>query len=109
MVDQASTIDSAARVSHATAEIDFTIGHLRRESSTFTTMESATPKKFKSNVLAALDVKPGIDDLENYNPLLTHTKRKQTPWLSGSSPAKKGRRWCPAEYSGVRERSLWVF
>jgi hypothetical protein len=79
MVDQASTIDSAARVSHATAEIDFTIGHLRRESSTFATMESATPKKFKSNVLAALDVGPGIDDLENYNPLLTHMKRKQTP------------------------------
>ena len=42
-------------------------------------MESTTPKKFKSNVLAALDVKPSINDLENYIPVLTRTKRKQAP------------------------------
>ena len=42
-------------------------------------MESATPKKFKSNLLAALDVKPGPGDFENYNPLLARAKRKQTP------------------------------
>jgi len=42
-------------------------------------MESATPKKFRSNVLAALDVKPSIEYLENYNPSLTQTKRKKAP------------------------------
>jgi len=42
-------------------------------------MVSATPKKFKSNVLAALDFKPDPDDSEDHNPLLTQTKRKQTP------------------------------
>jgi hypothetical protein len=42
-------------------------------------MESATPKKFKSNLLAALDLKPNPNELEDYNPLLTQMKRKQTP------------------------------
>lgn len=52
-------------------------------------MESATPKKFKSNVLAALDLKPNVDDLENHNPLLTQMKRKQTP---GSPDPRQSKR-----------------
>lgn len=43
-------------------------------------MESATPtKKFKSSVLAALDLRSSAEDLENHNLLLTQTKRKRTP------------------------------
>ena len=42
-------------------------------------MESATPKKFRSNVLAALDVGPSVGDLGNYSPLLTQRKRKPAP------------------------------
>jgi hypothetical protein len=42
-------------------------------------MEPVTPTKFKSNVLAALDFKPDLGDLNNYNPLPNRTKRKQTP------------------------------
>ena len=65
------------QVSHAATVIDPL--PVRRISSTRTTMESATPKKFKSNLLAALDLKPDLDDAENLNPLLTQLKRKQTP------------------------------
>jgi hypothetical protein len=66
-------IDSpVTRVSHARGDLLLCFP-------TFTTMESATPKKFKSNVLAALDVKPNLGDPENYHLLLTQTKRKQTP------------------------------
>lgn len=46
---------------------------------TFTTMEPATPPKFRSNVLAALDFKPDLDGLNNCSSLLNRTKRKQAP------------------------------
>ncbi|KAF9649722.1 hypothetical protein BDM02DRAFT_3186073 [Thelephora ganbajun] len=46
-------------------------------------MEPATPRKFKSNVLAALDVKPNLD------PLPTQTKRKQTPGSPDPRQPKK--------------------
>ena len=54
-------------------------------------MESATPKKFKSNVLAALDVKPDFNDLQSNNPLPTPNKRKrkQTP---GSPDPRQSKR-----------------
>lgn len=42
-------------------------------------MESATPTKFKSSVLAALDFKPSLDYLESHKPVLAQTKRKHTP------------------------------
>lgn len=42
-------------------------------------MDSATPaKKYKSTVLAALDLRSG-EDLENHNLSLTRKKRKRTP------------------------------
>jgi len=61
-------------------------------------MESATPKKFRSNLLAALDVKPGLDGLENYNPLLTPAKRKQTP---GSPDPRQPKRVADAIRSNI--------
>ena len=61
-------------------------------------MGSATPKKFKSNLLAALDVKPGPDDFENYNPLPTQAKRKQTP---GSPDPRRPKRVADAIRSNV--------
>lgn len=69
-----------------------TTGHLRREPSTFTTMESATPKRFISNVLAALDVEPSVGTPENYNSLLTQTKRKQNP---GSPDPRRSKKVAP--------------
>ena len=42
-------------------------------------MESATPKHFKSSVLAALDVKPNPENFEIFNPFPTQRKRKLTP------------------------------
>ncbi|KAF9784773.1 SNF2 family N-terminal domain-containing protein [Thelephora terrestris] len=42
-------------------------------------MESATPKRFKSSVLAALDVKPNPENFEIFNPFPTQRKRKLTP------------------------------
>ena len=61
-------------------------------------MESASPKKFKSNVLAALNVKPDLDDFENYNPLLTQTKRKQTP---GSPDHRQPKRVATGTHSNI--------
>ena len=43
-------------------------------------MDSAIPaKKYKSTVLAALDLRSSVEDLENLNLPLTRTKRKRTP------------------------------
>lgn len=42
-------------------------------------MDSTTPKSFKSNVLAALDVTPNFDDFEISNPFSTQRKRKRAP------------------------------
>lgn len=91
------TIDSgcaAFSYSHAPAATD---PYLHRISSTRTTMESTTPKRFKSNLLAALDFKPNLDNLEN-NPLLTQTKRKQTP---GSPDPRQPKRVAAASRSDI--------
>jgi len=61
-------------------------------------MESVTPKKFKSNVLAALNVKPDLGDLENYYPPLTQTKRKQTP---GSPDHRQPKRVAAGIHSSI--------
>ena len=61
-------------------------------------MESATPKKFRSNLLAALDIRPGPDDLENRSPLLTQTKRKRTP---GSPDPRQPKRVADAIRSSI--------
>jgi len=61
-------------------------------------MESATPKKFKSNILAALDLKSSIDDLENLNPLPSQTKRKKAP---GSPDPRQPKRVAAGVRSGI--------
>lgn len=98
--DQKTEIDCAARVSHATTAIDShtPLTTFRRESSTFMAMESATPKKFKSNILAALDLKSSIDDLETFNPLPSQTKRKRAP---GSPDPRQSKRVAASVRSSI--------
>lgn len=52
-------------------------------------MESASPRKFISSVLTALDVKPSLDHLENYNSLVPQIKRKHNP---GSPDPRRSKR-----------------
>lgn len=61
-------------------------------------MESAAPTKFKSSVLAALDVKPEIDGLEDYNPLLSLMKRKRNP---GSPDPRRSKRVAAGTRSNI--------
>jgi len=77
--------------------LTFTITSSSRTSA-HATMESATPKKPKSNLLAALDLKPGPDNFENYYPPLTQAKRKQTP---GSPDPRQPKRVADAIRSNV--------
>lgn len=63
-------------------------------------MESTTPQKFKSNVLAALDLKPSIHDLEDYNPFLTQAKRKRVP---GSPDPRRPKKVATGTRSNIPE------
>lgn len=86
----------ATGFSHAATATDSVLFH--RISSAHAIMESTTPRKFKSNLLAALDLTPSLDNIQNISPMLTRTKRKQTP---GSPDPRQPKRIADAVRSNV--------